>query len=218
MTNQRISDPQQWNLYAYVRNNPLAFIDPDGKELRPVRVYLTGNVQGIRYIDTRLVPRLERFVQAARESGLTFTFNELFRTQSQQAGIRTSFTKNTRGTSPHAAGVAFDVNVSTSLTPGGLKSLPALTTAAGSEGANFSPLANQAADLPHFQANDLITRGSDGKPDQAYMDLIQENQASFVELEKLRKENPPEFQKRVIGIDSYTRAKQKPKKEEEREQ
>ncbi len=34
ITNARISDPQQWNLYAYTRNNPLQFVDPDGKELR----------------------------------------------------------------------------------------------------------------------------------------------------------------------------------------
>jgi hypothetical protein len=28
---QRIDDPQQWNLYSYVRNNPLRFLDPTGK-------------------------------------------------------------------------------------------------------------------------------------------------------------------------------------------
>jgi len=31
---QRISDPQQWNSYVYTRNNPLLFVDPDGRELR----------------------------------------------------------------------------------------------------------------------------------------------------------------------------------------
>jgi RHS repeat-associated protein len=34
MTKQRIVDPQRWNLYPYVRNNPLMYVDPDGGELR----------------------------------------------------------------------------------------------------------------------------------------------------------------------------------------
>jgi RHS repeat-associated protein len=26
-------DPASWNLYTYVRNNPLAYVDPDGEEV-----------------------------------------------------------------------------------------------------------------------------------------------------------------------------------------
>jgi len=213
MTRQRISDPQQWNLYAYVRNNPLAYIDPDGRELKPVRVYFSGGNQRIGYVDARLVPRLEKFVAAARDSGLTFTFNNILRTESQQAGIKTPFTKNTTGTSPHLAGLAFDVNVASSLLPGGEKSLPNLRKAAATEGANFSTVAN---DPPHFQANDLITRGADGKVDQTYLDLIQTNQADYVRLEKLRQENPTEFEKQVTNIDSYTQIKKKKEEEEKK--
>ncbi|MBI3477118.1 MAG: RHS repeat-associated core domain-containing protein [Acidobacteria bacterium] len=34
ITKQRVRDPQQWNMYSYTRNNPLAFVDPDGREVR----------------------------------------------------------------------------------------------------------------------------------------------------------------------------------------
>jgi RHS repeat-associated protein len=34
ITGQRLRDPQQWNMYSHTRNNPLVFVDPDGKEIR----------------------------------------------------------------------------------------------------------------------------------------------------------------------------------------
>jgi RHS repeat-associated protein len=33
ISNQRMIDPQQWNMYSYTRNNPLTYVDPDGREL-----------------------------------------------------------------------------------------------------------------------------------------------------------------------------------------
>jgi hypothetical protein len=33
LSRQRLFDPQQWNMYAYTANNPLKYVDPDGKEL-----------------------------------------------------------------------------------------------------------------------------------------------------------------------------------------
>ena len=175
--------------------------------LSPVLVFVTGGKQDIRYIDSRLVERLRNFVANARTQGLTFTFDTLFRTQAQQAAIQTTNTKNTTGTSPHLAGVAFDVDVETSLKPNGIDSLPALTAAARQPNCNFSPLSKQTADPPHFQANDLITRDSSGHVDEKFLSLIAENQQSFLDLEQMRTSDPAHFASLVTTIDSFTMAK-----------
>jgi hypothetical protein len=93
--------------------------------------------------------------------------------------------------------VAFDINVKTSLQG---TDLQGLTKLAGEQGSNFSPLPDQKKDPPHFQADDLITRDAKGKPDQKYRDLIKENQKSYRDLERLKKEDPEEYRKRIEGI------------------
>ncbi|HNY42358.1 MAG TPA: RHS repeat-associated core domain-containing protein, partial [Bryobacteraceae bacterium] len=71
MTRARIFDPQQWNLYSYVRNNPLAYIDPDGRDLR---IIVTNVPVGRSYVnrytgrEMRANPRL----QQVRENVSTF--------------------------------------------------------------------------------------------------------------------------------------------------
>jgi RHS repeat-associated protein len=35
LVDQDAGDPQSWNLYGYVRNNPLSFVDPTGRESGP---------------------------------------------------------------------------------------------------------------------------------------------------------------------------------------
>ena len=32
-TSENLADPQRWNRYAYVRNNPLRWVDPDGRQI-----------------------------------------------------------------------------------------------------------------------------------------------------------------------------------------
>jgi len=33
---ENLLDPQRWNRYSYVRNNPLRYVDPDGRVMKPV--------------------------------------------------------------------------------------------------------------------------------------------------------------------------------------
>ena len=48
---RRMVDPQQWNMYAYVRNNPMVHVDPDGQELHLVIYNSSG-------IDKQLMTRV----------------------------------------------------------------------------------------------------------------------------------------------------------------
>ena len=40
-------DPQRWNRYAYVRNNPFRFLDPDGQDTVPTRWQMTHGADGL---------------------------------------------------------------------------------------------------------------------------------------------------------------------------
>jgi RHS repeat-associated protein len=190
-----LRQPQLYNRYAYALNNPLNFVDLDGEDVTPVRLLMTGGKPKIAYIDGRMVPRLQNLVTTAHKQGVSFTFSSLLRTQDQQDGIKTSNTKNNKGTSPHTAGLAIDINVKSSLQG---TDLAGLTTIA--RGADLSPLNNQDADPPHFQANDLITRDKKGKVDDQFKALVEENQQQTQDYEKLRKEDPEKFEKDVVDI------------------
>ncbi|MFZ2493947.1 MAG: RHS repeat-associated core domain-containing protein [Thermoanaerobaculia bacterium] len=190
-----LPNPQAYNRYSYAINSPINYVDPNGEDVVPVRVLMTRSRPQITYVDTRMIPRLQTLMTASQKQGVTFTFNEVFRTQKYHDGIKTAFTKNTTGTSPHTAGLAVDINVATSLRGTDLAGLTALAA-----GAQLSPLNNQAADPPHFQASDLITRDAKGKANEKFKDLIKENQTQAADFEKMRQENPERFNKHLIDL------------------
>ncbi len=47
LIDQHVQDPQSWNLFAYVRNNPLKFIDPNGLDC----LYVNSTGDGVGLID-----------------------------------------------------------------------------------------------------------------------------------------------------------------------
>jgi RHS repeat-associated protein len=44
----RTSDPQRLNLYSYARNNPLKYVDPDGRD---IQIAVTSTVVGNSYVN-----------------------------------------------------------------------------------------------------------------------------------------------------------------------
>jgi len=97
-----------------------------------------------------------------------FTYNAVFQTPRQHNEQQTANPKNIAGTSPHLAGLAFDVNMSR------IEGANAVSLRASRTTAGFSPVRN---DPPHLQATDLVTRQPDGQVDEAYTSMLALNQA-----------------------------------------
>jgi RHS repeat-associated protein len=52
---EALSNPQLWNLYAYCRNNPITFVDPDGRELRTTQIDTMRKIAGTAASMIRIV-------------------------------------------------------------------------------------------------------------------------------------------------------------------
>jgi RHS repeat-associated protein len=99
---ENLFDPQRWNRYSYVRNNPLRYVDPDGRELRPqgsaqfqkdfieamVRVDSATNVLRLLRARTDVVVIVQE-TQSMRTEDLEYEPNGRVIYWNSRAGIRT---------------------------------------------------------------------------------------------------------------------------------
>lgn len=69
-TRQKLLDPEQWNMYAYARNNPLAVIDPDGRAN-----FAVFNNFSLPYQPGDSGPNWAAIQAAAEKNGHTVTFH-----------------------------------------------------------------------------------------------------------------------------------------------
>lgn len=83
------ADPQSWNAYAYARNSPLVFTDPDGRDYKVCQ----GNTGGLEFNCVIVQSRPDRngqqvepFDQFAKENGLTIKAGDLYDSEGNQIG------------------------------------------------------------------------------------------------------------------------------------
>lgn len=73
---ENLVDPQRWNRYAYVRNNPLRYVDPDGREIAMAADATKGDRQFLTNALTEVAmrPGGREYLNALIESSSTTVF------------------------------------------------------------------------------------------------------------------------------------------------
>jgi RHS repeat-associated protein len=66
LTERALNDPQEWNLYSYCKNNPLAFRDPDGKVAFPGNVALLITPSMLKLFNQALSNFLAGYISTMR--------------------------------------------------------------------------------------------------------------------------------------------------------
>ncbi len=87
-----------WSPYVYVADNPLIYIDPNGEELKKVKMMgLSSSNPTLKereyYVDTKIADNVVKFVKAARGKFSKLSVNNTFRLKSS-SDIKTNNTRN----------------------------------------------------------------------------------------------------------------------------
>ena len=67
-TTRSLGDPQRWNRYAYGRNNPLSYVDPDGRDIFLANQTGSGRQKALHTITANLTVSEQKNVHYARMS------------------------------------------------------------------------------------------------------------------------------------------------------
>ncbi len=124
MNNKRIVDPQAMNAYVYVRNSPLRFVDPDGREFRDEKgnVIEVFAVQGFLFLscpkcakDSEQLANLQMLVDATNATWNTDAYNAILGMHYSKTIFHIDFSnedplENNRGRSVHRPHTAQDGN------------------------------------------------------------------------------------------------------------
>jgi RHS repeat-associated protein len=99
------SNPQLWNLYAYCRNNPITFLDLDGRDI--IEVTLPGI--GRTYLDAAFYPLVKGYIESSKQLGIEIIVHEAFRHLLRQAELSKDPSLYAAKESLHEAGFAIDI-------------------------------------------------------------------------------------------------------------